>query len=300
MPIDIASYRRWEGRAQPTPLSAYAIAATMVRRRMRIRLVRWIVSVFSLLATASAAAAFLFTLEGEGDPYITGQIEAFGLANVNLLAVLNHRLEGTLGWFAILLAALVGAPLIAEDRRAKALPLYFSRPIGHVEYVLGKAASAAFFLALLLVLPRVSMYLVEVAFSGQDGVALRQLPTLLRSLATGGLGIAVLASVALGVSSLTERPTYAALTFLGIAVVASGMSRHLADALRDPDLLVIEPYACVQRIALDLLPVPTQRRPGTEHLETIDVGLAWTGFGIWTALGLFVLVLRVRRVEVVT
>lgn len=300
MPIDIASYRRWEGRARATPLAAYAIAATMVRRRMRIRLVRWIVSVFSLMATGSAAATFLFTLEGEGDPMIQHQIRLFGIDNIDLLAVLNHRLEGTLGWFGILLAALVGAPLIAEDRRAKALPLYFSRPLGHAEYVLGKAASAAFFLALLLVVPRASMYLVEVAFSDADGIALRQLPTLLRTLATGGLGIAVLASVALGVSSLTERPTYAALTFLGISVVAFGTAHHLADALRDPNLLVLEPYACVRRIALDLLPVPAPLRPGTEDLAAMDVGRAWTGFGIWTGLGLLVLVLRVRRVEVVT
>lgn len=300
MPIDIASYRRWEGRARPTPFSALAIAATMIRRRMRIRFVRRIIAVVILVAVGSAAVTFMLTLEGEGDPMLRRQIEMFGMANVNLLAVLNHRFDLWIGYFAMLMGALVAAPVIAEDRRAHALPLYFSRPIGHVEYVLGKAASAAFFLALLLILPRVAMYAVEVAFTSADGVAWRQLPTLLRSCLAGLLGTTVVTSVGIGISSLTERPTYAALFLLGVAVLALGVSQHLAQPLDDPDLLAIYPYHCVQRIAIDVMPTPQTLRPGTGFLEKMDVSWAWTSLGIWTAAGLLVLVLRVRRVEVVT
>ena len=217
---------------------------------------------------------------------------------MNLLAVLNRVFDKQIGFWGFLLAALVGAPLIAEDRRARALPLYFSRPIGHVEYVLGKAASAAFFLCLLLILPRVSMYVINVAFS--DGVAFKQLPTLLRSCADGALGVVLLTSIALGVSSLTERPTYAALFLLGLGVILTGLSHFLAHVLRDPSWLAVSPYACVHRIGLDLLPVPPQLSQDTEFLEKLGVREAWMGFGAWTALGLGTLVARVRRVEVVT
>lgn len=299
MPIDIASYRRWEGRARATPLAALAIASTMIRRRMRIRFVRIIIWAFALVPSVIAGLVFYFSLQGSG-PIAQSQIEALGLKNVNVLAVLNQLFDRVVGFWAMLLAALVAAPLIAEDRRARALPLYFSRPIGHIEYVVGKAASAAWFLALLLVLPRVCMYAVEVAFSDSDGVALRQLPTLVRSCATGAVGVGLMTSIALGVSSLTERPTYAALFFMGISVVTGGLAFHLAHALGDASWLAVSPYACVQRIGIDLVPVPEQLREDTRFLATLSVRGAWTGAGLWAALSLGTLVARVRRVEVVT
>jgi ABC-type transport system involved in multi-copper enzyme maturation permease subunit len=299
VPIDVASYRRWERRARPTPLAALAIAGTMVRRRLRIRLVRRIIAAVVLGTVLLAAGTFLLTLKGEGDPMLRRQIGALGIANINLLAYLNHRFDAWIGYFAMLLGALVAAPLIAEDRRAHALPLYFSRPIGHVEYVAGKAAAAVFFLVLLLVLPRVAMYVVEVAFSSAGGVAWRQLPTLLKTCAVGGLGAVVVTAIALGISSLTERPTYAALFFLGIVMLALFVSMHLAMPLDDPNLLAIYPYSCVRRIALDLLPTPAYQ-PEIPMLARMDVARAWTSLGIWTAAGAGILVLRVRRVEVVT
>ena len=300
MPIDIASYRRWEGRARATPFAALAIASTMIRRRMRNRLVRVIIFAFILLASGLAALIFYFTLQGEGDPMLQQRLQQFGLANVNVLAVLNRFFDTRVGFWAFLLAALVGAPVIAEDRRAHALPLYFSRPIGHIEYVIGKAACPAFFLALLLILPRIAMYGVELAFSTVDGVAMKQMPTLLRSCADGALGVVLFTSISIGVSSLTERPTYAALFLLGVGVLTTGLSHFLSHVLDNPAWLAVSPWACVHRIGLDLLPVPSMLSDDTKYLEELKVATAWTGFGLWTALSLGTLVARIRRVEVVT
>lgn len=301
MPIDIASYRRWEGgRARPTPLAALAIAATMVRRRMKFRIVKVIVFLFTVVSSGLAALVFYLTLEGRGDPVIQDQIRMLGFENVNLLAVLNRLFDTAIGFWAFLFAALVGAPAIAEDRRARALPLYFSRPIGHFDYVLGKAGSAAFFLALLLILPRISMYAVEVAFSEVEGTAWLQVPTLLRSCAAGALGVALFTSISLGVSSLTERPTYAALFLLGLGVLTTGVSLFLSEVLDNRGFLALSPYACVHRIALDLLPVPIELSEDTKYLEGLGIRTAWFGLGLWTSGGIAVLVTRVRRVEVVT
>lgn len=300
MPIDIASYRRWEGRARPTPLAALAIATAMIRRRMKLKMVRIIVYAFTLLSTGLAALVFYFYMEGEGDPAIQQQIRQVGFENVNLLAVLNRLFDGAIGFWGFLLAALVGAPAIAEDRRARALPLYFSRPIGHLDYVLGKALSAAFFLALLLILPRISMYAIEIAFSDAEGVAWRQMPTLLRSCAAGALGVGLLTALSLGVSSLTERPTYAALFLLGLGVLTGGVALFLAGVLDDADWFAAAPYLCVYRVALDLMPVPQGLSADTARFEEFSVSAAWTGLGLWTALSLGTLVVRIRRVEVVT
>jgi ABC-type transport system involved in multi-copper enzyme maturation permease subunit len=300
VPIDIASYRRWEGRARPTPFASLGIAATMIRRRMKFKMVRIIVYAFTLLATGLATLIFYFHLEGRGNPAIQHQIQQLGFENVNLLAVLNRLFDTAIGFWAFLLAALVGAPVIAEDRRARALPLYFSRPIGHLDYVLGKAMSAAYFLALLLILPRVSMYVMEVAFSDAEGTAWRQMPTLLRSCAAGALGVALLTSLSLGVSSMTERPTYAALFLLGLGVLTTGIAHFLAEVLDNRGWLAFSAYACVRRIGLDLLPVPISLSEDTAYLEGLPVRTAWFGLGAWIALGIGTLVARIRRVEVVT
>lgn len=300
MPIDIASYRRWEGRARPTPLAALGIASTMVRRRMKLRIVRIIVFLFTVVPSGFAALLFYLTLQGRGNPMIQNQIRQFGFENVNLLAILNRLFDTAVGFWAFLLAALVGAPVIAEDRRARALPLYFSRPIGHLDYVLGKAASAAFFLALLLILPRISMYLTEVALSDAEGVAWRQMPTLLRSCAAGALGVLLFTSLSLGVSSLTERPTYAALFLLGFGVLTTGIAHFLSEVLEDRGWLALSPYTCVHRIGLHLLPVPAELSVDTAYLEELNLRTAGFGLGLWILAGIAVLVLRVRRVEVVT
>jgi ABC-type transport system involved in multi-copper enzyme maturation permease subunit len=299
VPIDIASYREWEGRARPTPLAAFGIAATAIRRRLRIRIVRVIVFVFLVVATGLSALVFYLTLTGRGDPRVQEQIRRFGFENVNVLAILNRLFDVVIGFWAFVLAALVGAPVIAEDRRARALPLYFSRPIGHVDYVLGKALSAAFFLALLLIVPRIAMYGMDIAFADVRGTASDHMPTLLRSCAIGALGVVLLSSLSLGVSSLFERPAYAALFLLGLAALLSVVSLFLAEVLESPGWLALSPYACVHRIAIDLLPVPIELSD-TATLEQLGIRTAWICYAAWTALGLFVLTLRVRRVEVVT
>jgi ABC-2 type transport system permease protein len=300
MPVDVASYRRWDGRARATRLATFSIAATMIRRRLRNRFLRFILFAVMLGAAGISALVYYLVLAGEVNFGLRGQVESLGLADVNLLALLNRGFDGDIGFWAVLTAALVGAPVIAEDRRARALPLYFSRPIGHLDYVLGKALSAAFFLAMLLLLPRVAMYVVDIAFADEEGQALRQLPTLLRSLAVGALGVFLLTSVALGVSSVADRPTHASLFFLGLMVLSAALAAWLSRFL-GPPWQALNPYSCVQRVGVALLDVPERTLFRTPRpLLEMPVGWAWAGLGVWPGAGLLLLVARIRRVEVVT
>jgi len=301
MPIDIASYRRWDGRARPTRLAAVAIAVTMVRRRMRVRLVRTVIWVFTGSASLIAGLFFFLAREGKGPPILRRRLAEFGLDNVNVLALLNRLFGGAVEFWAVLLAAIVGAPLIAEDRRARALPLYFSRPIGHFDYVAGKAAATAFFLALLLILPRVCMYLLDIAFSDAEGVAGDHFGTFVRSCAAGGAGVVVLTAISLGVSSVIERPSYAALLTLGTVGLAAGLGALLAaQVFHDPAWLALSPWACVQRLGMELLQLPERLQFEDRLLRGLSMRWAWTGFWGWSIAGFAVLVARVRRVEVVT
>jgi ABC-2 type transport system permease protein len=300
VPVDVASYRRWDGRARATRLATLSIAATMIRRRLKNRFLRLILFGVMLGAVGISSLVYYLALEGKVNLGLGRQAELLGITDVNLLALLNRGFDGDIGFWAVLTAALVGTPLIAEDRRAHALPLYFSRPIGTTDYVLGKALSAAFFLAMILLLPRVAMYLVDAGFAEKEGQALRQLPVLLKSLLVGGIGVFLLTSVALGASSMADRPAHAALFFLGLIGLSAALGPVLARFL-GASWEALSPYGCIQRIGVELFDVPDRLLIRTRaSLKELGVGWAWAGVALWSALGLGLLVVRVRRVEVVT
>jgi ABC-2 type transport system permease protein len=75
---------------------------------------------------------------------------------------------------ALLLAGVIGlvAPsLVSRDLRAKAWLVYFTRPVGRVEYILGKAAILGVLVAAITVLPALALWLMGVLVSPSVWVA---------------------------------------------------------------------------------------------------------------------------------
>jgi ABC-2 type transport system permease protein len=75
---------------------------------------------------------------------------------------------------ALLLAGVIGlvAPsLVSRDLRAKAWLVYFTRPVGRVEYLLGKAAILGVLVAAITVLPALALWLIGVLVSPSVWVA---------------------------------------------------------------------------------------------------------------------------------
>jgi ABC-2 type transport system permease protein len=301
MGVDRASYRAWEGHARPSRGVAFAIAGAMIRRLMRLKLVR--ILSFSIPGGACLLAGGLFLLwqQGTGDPFIQEVLAEEGLDSSQLLPIMNRFFQAGVGFFAILLAALTGAPLIAEDRRTGSLPLYFSRPITHFDYVAGKMLTIGWFLSLLLILPPVLLYLIELGFAAESGVAARQFPVLLRSLVPSVALVVVLSSMSLGVSALTKKSNHAVLLFFGLCIGVGIASEILVREVFDNQALyAVSPFKSVRRIALELMPIPRRLDTEARVLGEMPVAAAWTGLVLWTAAGLSLLALRIRRVEVVT
>src|ERR1044072_3178866 len=63
-------------------------------------------------------------------------------------------------WIAFGLTASIGARVLVNDLRDNALPLYLSRPLTRVEYVLGKTAAIALLTSLAPRVPSVLLFLV--------------------------------------------------------------------------------------------------------------------------------------------
>lgn len=133
------------------------------------------------------------------------------------------------GLLPIFLAA--QAPeLVVNDLRLRVLPLYFSRPISRVDYVVAKLAALTLGLLSLTLLPVLLLFLGRVLAAedvvGALGDEIGFLPAILGS---GLVHAFVLASIGLAVCSLSGRRAYAAAAILAIFLVGSVMSVTLTE-----------------------------------------------------------------------
>ncbi len=295
MPVYEASYRPWDGKARPSRRAAFAIAATMIPRLYKLKLVRFPVLVLPLVASVLAGTTFYF---GHGKIFqMVAQRLEWG--DFSLLNYVNQYFFMMARYFAIILAAVAGGPLIAEDHRARALPLYFARPITHLDYVLGKMLSVGTFVALLLFVPPIVMYLVDISLAPGDGAWRTELPAFLGSLVPAVCGVVGLSSIALASSSLCERSQFGTFLCIALLMVSGFVGGTLAGVLQEPAFAMIAPTEALMRVTMDVVPVPAQVQPVT-YLDGVNVSAAWTSLAVWTAASLFVLTVRIRKVEVVT
>jgi ABC-2 type transport system permease protein len=66
----------------------------------------------------------------------------------------------------VMLMVFACAGLIADDLRHNALQLYFARPLGKKDYLLGKSAIIAFFVLLLTLIPGLVLFIFKLVFAG--------------------------------------------------------------------------------------------------------------------------------------
>jgi ABC-2 type transport system permease protein len=133
------------------------------------------------------------------------------------------------GLLPIFLAA--QAPeLVVNDMRQHVLPLYFSRPISRLDYVVAKLTALTLGLLALTLLPLLLLFLGRV-LAAEDVVAAlgEELGFLPGIVGNGLLHALVLASIGLAVCSLSSRRAYAAAAILAIFLVGSVMSAMLQE-----------------------------------------------------------------------
>lgn len=128
---------------------------------------------------------------------------------------------------ALLLAIIIGlvAPtLISSDLRAKAWLIYFTRPVGRLEYVLGKASILAVLVAAVTVLPALALWILGVLVSPSVSVAVDTWDLPLRVIAASVVLAVPTVLVALAYSSLTAESRIA--TFAWFATWAACWITH--------------------------------------------------------------------------
>ncbi len=257
----------------------WAVVSTGLRREMR-RPAAVVVITMGMLATIAPYLVIVF-------------VARFLLAGqpLDLTFFYSPASNVALLFFAALIAAIVGAGLIADDLDTMALTLYLSRPLTPADYLIAKAAILATITGLLAILPLVLTPLLGAllgVFAWDIAAEAMGLGLLL-----GLLFTAFFTSLSLFLSSLTRRRAYAAAALFAIIFGLLGTASVLASpgSVNEPALLYLSPwddYLAVARGAFGVTGGPIDWAPALAILLGV------------TILAAVVTWVRMRAVEVVS
>ena len=256
MPLHDLGYRRWSGRLNPQIVRWWVIAQTGVRLAWRSRWLRrmlvlaWMPAIvcggffFALEnalnnpdrtktilkvmkeiypQTELITAKFTLPKPADGDPAAVEDEETFAPSAARIVLwpmILLTFFRLPQGVVTVMLVALIAPPLIAQDLRSRAYLLYFSRPITRLEYIAGKMAVVASYLAMVTVVPGVALYILGVALSPDIAVVYDTWDLPLRVAASSLIVIIPTVTFALALSALLAETRYA--TFCCLAPWAIG------------------------------------------------------------------------------
>ena len=122
----------------------------------------------------------------------------------------------------LMIVGFVTPTLISQDLRSRAYLLYFSRPIGKLEYILGKLAVPAAYIVFVSTLPALILYVFAILMSPSADVFWTTWDIPIRILLSTLVLIIPTASFALMLSSLTEESRYASFAWFAAWLLGHG------------------------------------------------------------------------------
>lgn len=282
------AYRRYDGVRRshaytPLVIARYALAMQLRERGVKLALV------FGLLILAVTAAVLggLGYFAQSTSSAIHGELRGANpiseLDGTSLSAMFGATALPTL-----LLVVLCGAPAVAADLTAGAFQFHFSRPLTARQYLAGRVLSATGWSAALMGLA----WLVFIGERGAFGTAPGALVALYGAgLAGVFLRLLTLASVALGVSSLTRRRGLAQATFAAVVLGTFLASAVMAKVLDAPWISAVDVLGCA--------PALTAQLRGDHSLTGHGAWAPALACALWSAPFLALAAWRVSRAEVV-
>ncbi len=203
MPIYDLSYRQWSGVWTSHPYRWWVITRQGINilGRKRHFLVLMILSALPFLVRC--VMLYLSTV----------------LGRIPLLTINAKFFEDFLSqqmFFVFIIAIYAGAGLIANDLKANALQIYFSKPITRRDYVMGKLGVLFFFLALPTLVPGMLLFFLAVLFKSDASFLEQNYWVPASVLGYSLLIIATYSVVMLAVSSLSKSSRFAGIVFAAL------------------------------------------------------------------------------------
>ncbi len=233
MPIFDQGYQHWNGAVSGHAWRWLAIARHGVRIGMKGRVLRMFLLI-SLLPAAGLAAALSVWGMIERNSDLVGPIAQFLISaqflgpavvadprhyRVEIWTVCYTLFLSSELTLSMILVLLVGPELISQDLRFNALPLYLSRPLRRIDYLVGKLGVIAAFLGLVIIVPCLLAYLLGLLFSLDFSIIRDTYRLILASVAYGLVIILSSGMLILALSSLSRNSRYVALFWLGFWIV---------------------------------------------------------------------------------
>ena len=222
----------------------WVMVSTGLRHLLRTRFFRGLVFLAWSLGFGLAAAGFLFTqsiatggwldsLAADQGPRVQAVVSAFTALVLLYPDILIGGMFTLLFWAhaqAGLLLSLVALSalvpnLITRDRASNALAIYLSRPITSLDYLLGKFGIVVGVLVLVWTGPLLFAWTLSMLVSPDMDFVVYSLEPLGRALLFNGIGLATLAPIALGVSSLARSSRVTAFVWIAVWIIAGGIAR---------------------------------------------------------------------------
>jgi len=277
MSITLPTYSRLEIPLLARRQRVWAIIATGLRKELRRPAVIAVTALGVAFTTITSIVILFFAplfLQGQA-----ADLTFFALPASNFFVL----------FFVSLMAAIIGAGLIADDMQSMAFTLYLSRPITQSDYLLAKAAILAPLIAMVTILPLLLTALVAALLGFFSWtIALEAMGI---TIVVGGLLTLFYTAVTLFLSSLSRRKGIAAAGVFAVNFGLTFPATVLAIAIGNSSILYISPWN-------DYVAVASAAFGGA------GTGIDWPGalailLGV-TVLAALVTYVRMKAVEVIT
>jgi ABC-type transport system involved in multi-copper enzyme maturation permease subunit len=278
-PIHDQGYRRYGGHREPHGGRWWVIARAGLLSRIRER------RVIGLLLFAWL-------------PFLVRAIQIYASANFQQVAFLAPTPEMFREFldqqelFIFIVSIMIGAGLIADDRRANALQIYLSKPLTRVEYVVGKLATLAIVLTFVTWLPAIFLLLLQMLFAGSTKFLREHLFLIPAITLLAGVQVFVSSFAMLALSSLSNSRRFVAMMYAGIIFFTAAMYQALRLITSSTAWAVISPRDTMNVIGDGIFRVQASR--------AVPVPVAAVAVLVLIAASIWILERRVRGVEVVT
>lgn len=254
VPIYDTTYRRIEGLRNAGRFRFLPIAAVGLRLAFRRKLPK----ILLLLSLIPFAVMMVFLCGPHLAPDIVPWDELGPQANavIHFSATGLYMFTAQFEWFFLfVLTMLCGSGLIANDLRANALEIYFSRPLTLTDYFLGKLLVILSVLIGLTLIPCLLLWLTDVTITAMDGYWIGQLHLLPRMIGACLVVALPYAVLMLAISSIARTARNSMLLFAGVVLLSKLLSRILEETLREPLYGLISLDRSVARM-VDLVAAP--------------------------------------------
>ncbi len=300
MPIYDTSYRHIEGVRSVSRIRFLPIVTTGARLFLKKRQAK----LFLLLAALPLFFGIVVlvlpgAMTNEAGARMQHALGAFLDMSGAYLWLLLAKFE-SLPTFLITLFA--GGGLIANDLRANAAEVYFSRPVTRLDYALGKLGALLTLLLSVTLLPAFVLWLFDVLLDDKVGFLAQQLHLVPRIIGASVVLTVPYAMLMLTISSIAGTARNAMIVFAGLILMSKAVGTGLAEGLENQKYGAISIDANLDRISSWVLDSDMKQLPGIEvGLPAIDVPV---GLSIAVVAGLMVVCIlvltrRIRGVEVV-